>query len=93
VRRALASHLALAREGEGIDHYDANKSHRKPLISAVMRLVARGKTETSIQNSVELISDNALAQIQGMATRWGIGGDRGRVKPAALMRRSCKLIE
>ena len=38
VRRSLAKHLA--REGFGIDCQDADKPSRKPLISAVMRLVA-----------------------------------------------------
>lgn len=38
VRRSLAKHLA--RGGFGIDCQDPGKSHRKPLISAVMRLVA-----------------------------------------------------
>ena len=38
VRRSLAKHLA--REGFGIDCHDPEKSHQKPLISAVMRLVA-----------------------------------------------------
>lgn len=38
VRRSLAKHLA--REGFGIDCQDPDKSQRKPLISAVMRLVA-----------------------------------------------------
>ena len=38
VRRSLAKHLA--REGFGIDCQDADKPRRKPLISAVMRLVA-----------------------------------------------------
>ena len=38
VRRSLAKQLA--REGFGIDCQDPEKSHRKPLISAVMRLVA-----------------------------------------------------
>jgi hypothetical protein len=38
VRRSLAKHLAT--EGFGIDYYDPGKSHQKPLISAVMRLVA-----------------------------------------------------
>jgi hypothetical protein len=38
VRRSLARHLA--NEGFGIDCHDPDKSHQKPLISAVMRLVA-----------------------------------------------------
>jgi hypothetical protein len=38
VRRSLARHLA--REGFGIDCHGPDKSHQKPLISAVMRLVA-----------------------------------------------------
>jgi hypothetical protein len=38
VRRSLARHIA--REGFGIECQDADDSHRKPLISAVMRLVA-----------------------------------------------------
>ena len=38
VRRSLARHIA--REGFGIDCPEADKSHQKPLISAVMRLVA-----------------------------------------------------
>jgi hypothetical protein len=38
VRRSLAKQLA--REGFGIDCEDPDKSHQKPLISAVMRLVA-----------------------------------------------------
>jgi hypothetical protein len=38
VRRSLGKHLA--REGFGIDCHDREKSHQKPLISAVMRRVA-----------------------------------------------------
>jgi len=38
VRRSLAKHLA--RGGFGIDCQDPHKSQKKPLISAVMRLVA-----------------------------------------------------